>query len=138
MGDIGNSKPLITDRIYFDGSCPVCAKEIAQLKQRSQTLGYYDIHQIVAESIEFEALCQTLSLQANASLAELQLLLLAELHTFTSDGQILRGLDANIYMWADGGHTLRAAFFRFPLIKPFATKVYDWWSQKRYCKLYQD
>lgn len=128
----------LTGRVYYDGACSLCNKEISQLKSASNTLDYRNIHQIADGGDEARAIIQALCLAPDTSLAALQVRLLSELHSFDSQGKVLRGLDANIYMWADAGHRLRAKFFGFRLVKPLAHIIYRWWSNKRYCDLYQN
>ena len=109
--------------LFYDGNCPLCAKEIAVLRNKSKgALIFLDVHQ-----------------QDDASLQRLQLKredLLMQLHLLYPNGFLLTGLDANIAAWhCVGGHTL----LRLLMLPGFywcAKKVYYFWAKYRYRRLY--
>ncbi len=108
------------DTLYYDGKCPLCAKEItllAKLKDRNLILS--DIHSVSA---------------GRASWPD-QREMLRVLHLKTQSGKWLVGLDANVAAWQ---HTRIGWLFsplRWPIIRLFADRVYGWWANRRYCRL---
>ena len=109
------------DTLFYDGSCPLCAKEIKTLRklQRGHLI-FADIHQQPADSTGLpsrEALLRRLHLQAWS-------------------GEWVIGLHANVRAWS---HT-RAGFLFKPLLWPFiypvANKIYQQWADRRYEKKY--
>ncbi|WP_053982100.1 thiol-disulfide oxidoreductase DCC family protein [Marinagarivorans algicola] len=110
-----NQQPSGT--VYYDGQCPLCNKEITQLKTKTCSLQFIDAH-------------------THTELPKPRHLLLQQLHVITRTGQTLIGLDANIYMWRNSGAARLAAFFSLPVIYPIATRIYTRWAKYRYQKLY--
>lgn len=109
--------------VYFDGQCPVCAREIAFLRKiLRRPLHFCDIHSLTDEHQPQKAT------------------LLYKLHLRTSTGQWLVGWDAMLALWS---HTylrwvLAPVFtvLRIGAIHRFVTKAYDHWAEQRYQKLY--
>jgi len=105
-------------KVFFDGRCSICATEIAKLKERSSDLRFINIH-------AFEHLPKSKEL------------LLKQLYVQLPNDGWLVGLDANIYMWRNCGKIMLADFFSLPIVYPIAKKVYAWWANRRFNKLYQ-
>ncbi len=107
--------------LYYDGSCPVCAKEIGFIERwKNASLDLIEIH-----SMGF----------ADQNFLKSKSELLTILHYKTKQGQWLLGLDATVAAW---GHTPFGFLFkplRWPIIKPVADKLYNSWAQKRACRL---
>ena len=110
-----------TDILYYDGSCPLCRREMAHLaKLKSDQLILQDIH----------ALSQANDIPSQSAL-------LKNLHLRRGDGWII-GLDANIAAWQ---HTRIGVLWRWlswPVINPIATWCYRQWAQRRFAKRYAD
>lgn len=106
--------------LYYDGQCPLCAKEMDRLAAlKSEQLELVNIHQL-AENIELpdkEAL-------------------LRNLHLRLPNGEMLTGVAANVTAWeyTPRGRWLR--WLKWPLISPVADFVYGWWAEWRYRRLY--
>jgi len=103
--------------LYYDGNCPLCAKEIALLRRLNRgRLELTDIHK-----------AQTLA-KPNYEMLEI-------LHYQTANGQWLLGLDATVAAWS---HT-RIGFLFKPLrwigVKSLADRVYTRWASQRSCRL---
>ena len=62
--------------------------------------------------------------------------LLRNLHLRTANGEILIGVDANVAAW---DFTPRGRWFhwlRWPLLRPVTDRVYRYWAEWRYRRLY--
>ncbi len=107
------------DILYYDGSCPLCNREMAHLARlKSDQLVLRNIHDLTVND-------HTPS----------QAALLKSLHLRRGDDWIV-GLDANIAAWQ---HTRIGFFWRvlsWPLIKPTADWLYRKWADKRFAKRY--
>lgn len=109
------------DTLYYDGECPLCAGEIAQLRSaRGDALRLVDIHALEDPDPELPA-ADTL---------------LRTLHLRRADGRWLRGADANVAAWEGTrqGRWLRA--LRWPLLRYPVDAVYALWAHWRYRRRY--
>lgn len=110
-----------TDTLFYDGSCPLCSREIQHLSQRKRaSLSLVNIHTMTEANAP-----------GNISKAQL----MARLHLRLANGQWLTGLDATVAAW---GHTNVGWLFaplRWPLIKQISDWCYDRWAAKRVCQL---
>ena len=114
--------------VFYDGSCPVCSKEINAIKNASDdSISFVDVHSI-SEHPEKE-----------------KATLLRDLHIKGDNNRWLVGLDANLYMWEslkDSTHTyarlfpLLAKIVKRPIVYWFAKMAYRFWADRRYQKLY--
>ncbi len=106
--------------LYFDGTCPLCSKEISVLRRLSKgRLTFVDIHQV------------------NDVYLPRKQTLLKRLHLRKADGEWLIGLDANIYAWS---MTPYGVFFKILRIWPvsmIAGAIYNRWADQRFQKRYQ-
>ncbi|WP_199490949.1 thiol-disulfide oxidoreductase DCC family protein [Marinobacter vulgaris] len=109
------------DTLFYDGKCPLCAKEITTLRKLQRgNLTFADIH---AEE------------NRNETLPDREALL-RRLHLLTGDGDWVVGLPANVRAWS---HTRLGFFFRpllWPVIYPLAARIYGNWADKRYDRKY--
>ena len=103
--------------VYYDGACSVCSREIDALKVTGSGLSFVNVHEQDALPYNKEQM-------------------LMHLHAVAPSGEVLTGLDANIYMWRACGKHWLASFMAFPLIYIFAKPVYNSWAKRRYKKLY--
>lgn len=108
------------DTLFYDGQCPLCAREIATLRKLQKGhLIFADIHQQTA----LDALPE-------------KELLLRRLHLMTWTGEWVTGLHANVRAWS---HTPVGFVFK-PLLWPgifhVARKVYERWADRRYDRKY--
>ncbi len=127
MAKTVNEQALPT--VYFDGSCPVCSKEIDTVKKASEgNLCFVDVHAMPEYSEKDKPT------------------LLRDLHIKQGDNRWLVGLDANIYMWQSmkpGTHkpawlfALLARVLKFPVIHWCAQRSYRLWADRRYKTLYE-
>ncbi len=104
--------------IFYDGTCPLCAKEMKALVNRDthQLIRTVDIH-----SDEFSSYPQIDADKANNIL-----------HALDSNGQLYLGLDATYQAWRLVGRGWLYAPLRWPLIKPVADRLYLKFANNRY------
>lgn len=109
------------DILYYDGSCPLCRREMAHLAQlKSDQLILQDIH----------ALSQANDIPSQSAL-------LKNLHLRRGDAWIT-GLDANIAAWQYTRIGVLWRWLSWPVINPIATWCYRQWAQRRFAKRYAD
>lgn len=109
------------DTLFYDGQCPLCAKEIATLKKLEKgNLVFADVH---AQD------------DSKGMLPEREALL-RRLHLLTGDGDWVIGLNATVRAWS---HTRLGFLFKpllWPLIYPLITRFYASWADRRYQRKY--
>lgn len=103
--------------LYYDGDCPLCAREINLLRRHSspERLLLVDI-----SAPGFNPAALGLPLQA----------LHAQLHARWADGQWLRGLDASLWSWQAAGLGAWVAPLRWQLLRPLLQ-----WGYRLFCRL---
>ena len=108
------------DILFFDGSCPMCTKEIKLLEDINDGgLAFMDVHKC----------------EIDDSMAS-QLDMLKVLHLRTAEGVWIRGVAATLQAWS---HTNWGWIFKpllLPLINYVAGYAYNIWAEKRYRRLY--
>lgn len=98
-----------SNTLYYDGSCPICSGEICKLES------------LVDNGIEFIDINSTDDLPINKEL------LFSELHLFKPDGQVLKGLEANVAAWQHTKWRRVAGLLLLPGIRFFSEKAYEIW-----------
>ncbi|QSP95786.1 DUF393 domain-containing protein [Marinobacter salinisoli] len=110
------------DTLFYDGSCPLCTKEIATLRKLQRgSLMFVDIHQPDPDAGERPSQEQ----------------LLRRLHLQTGSGDWVIGLRANVRAWS---HTRFGVLFKpllWPGIYTVASRIYAAWADRRYDRKYQ-
>ncbi|EII2983477.1 DUF393 domain-containing protein [Vibrio parahaemolyticus] len=104
--------------IFYDGTCPLCAKEMKALRQHDhkQEINTVDIY-----SDAFSAYPQIDPDRANTIL-----------HALDNHGNLLLGLDVTYRAWQLVGRGWLYAPLRWPLIRPVADWLYLCFAQNRY------
>lgn len=105
-------------RIYYDGLCPLCSKEIEMLKQLN-----------TAGQLEFADLAQQDFIQRYPHIDPIRAYQV--LHGETSDGTVITGLDVTCRAWQLVGKHRWLAVLRWPLIKPVADLFYRFFARHR-------
>ncbi|MGB0238341.1 MAG: thiol-disulfide oxidoreductase DCC family protein [Cycloclasticus pugetii] len=106
--------------LYYDGSCPLCSKEISVLKRLSNDgINFVDIHQINDEGLPSKDN------------------LLKRLHLRKTNGEWLVGLDANVYAWSLTHYGILFKILRIWPIRSLADSIYNRWADQRFKKRYQ-
>lgn len=110
------------DTLFYDGQCPLCAREIATLRRlESGHLAFADVH----------------TQNNSADRLPTREALLRRLHLLTGDGCWLVGLEATVRAWS---HTRLGFVFRpllWPLVYPLASRIYCNWADRRYKRKYE-
>jgi predicted DCC family thiol-disulfide oxidoreductase YuxK len=110
--------------LFYDGSCPLCSKEIRWLKKMTANrLQFADIHQLDQQ----EKMDSYPSREA----------LLRRLHLQTDDGQWLTGLDATVYAWSLTAFGLPFKLLRVRPLRYLTDAIYNRWADRRYRQRYQ-
>lgn len=105
--------------LFYDGACPLCAREIAHLKRLD-----------TQQHIKFEDVNQTHFSTRYPWLPREQALQI--LHGRTGDGEIVRGLDVTVAAWSLVGRKHWVAWLRWPLIKPLTDFAYRLFAKHRH------
>jgi len=108
-------------KIYYDGSCPICAREMSEYRRRDRE-GVFEFIDITAP--RFEAHLHGRSQEA----------FMARLHVRDAEGRFHTGIDAFAAIWeALGGAPLEvlARFVRLPGVHLLATLGYEAFARIR-------
>lgn len=139
------------DTLFYDGQCPLCAGEIAQLrKTRGDALQIVDIHDLADGEGLLGGSRDTLQDDGSEnSQQDLQPLhpvsqdatpdkdqLLRVLHLRRADGVWLQSADANVAAWEGTRHGRILSVLRWPVIRHVVDVVYTLWARWRYRRLY--
>ncbi|KHT62031.1 hypothetical protein RJ45_19995 [Photobacterium gaetbulicola] len=103
--------------VFYDGSCPLCAREMAALKRydADSAILLEDIHQP-----GFIERFPDINPQAAMQILHGEL-----------DGQPLYGLDVTYHAWRLVGKKWRVAFLRWWWVKPVADRAYLFFAKHR-------
>ena len=105
--------------LFYDGFCPLCVREMAQLRQIDK--------QGVLQLVDIQ-LADSQALYPQIDVGEASRILLA----LTADGRLLRGLDSTHAAWSAVGLGYRTAWLRWPVIRWFADRAYLYFAANRY------
>ena len=112
----GNCMP---DKLYYDGQCPLCVKEMDRLRViKDADLDLVDIHALDddATPVAKDTLLRVLHMER--------------------DGEMVTGIDANIAAWEHTRYGALWRWMRLPLIRPIVELAYNRWARWRYDRLY--
>ncbi len=104
--------------VFYDGRCPLCVREMRQLKQRdhAQAIQLIDLH-----SEQFSDYADRIDAHAANQV----------LHGLTADNQLLLGLDVTHRAWSLVGRGWLTAPLRWPLLGWFADHAYRFFARHR-------
>ncbi|MCH1493207.1 MAG: DUF393 domain-containing protein [Luminiphilus sp.] len=108
------------DKLYFDGHCPLCVKEMNRLREiKDDDLDLVDIHTLTDSEtpVNKDTLLRVLHLEKN--------------------GQMITGIDANVAAWQHTRYGLLWRWMQLPLIRPIVEFAYNRWARWRYDRLYE-
>lgn len=112
-------QPTNRAQLYYDGRCPLCAREMAFLRKfKNPDLILVDIHQL---------------LQLNG---EEQEQMLRNLHLQMPDGKWLLGVEANVAAWSFTPIGFLWKPLRWKIWSGFIDRIYQRWADRRYCRSY--
>lgn len=140
---------LKQDILFYDGSCPLCAKEIQwlekiQQKRASRSLQLQNIHSFGIKDRHIQEShaqngTQYPPLPNSSSLDEpsdTKAQMLQTLHLLTANQEWKLGLDATVHAWSHTPYGFLLRPLRWPLIKTIADTLYTRWAKKRYQRRY--
>lgn len=104
--------------VFFDGACPICAREIALMKRldRKQRLIFCDfsLPEYDEKSTDF----------APSQLGQV-------IHAQWTDGSVIRGVEVFQAMWEAVGLGLLTKLSRLSFTEPLLYKAYAWFARNR-------
>jgi predicted DCC family thiol-disulfide oxidoreductase YuxK len=109
---------MIKLTVFYDGTCPLCAREMTALKKYDDQ---QDIKIVDIYSEEFADYPQIDAQRANTVL-----------HALDEQQQLILGLDATHRAWQLVGRGWLYAPLRWRLIKPIADQCYLYFANNRY------
>ena len=111
--------PIQTAQLFYDGRCPLCAREMAFLRKHKRSgLTLVDIHSLLQLDEGERAR------------------LLRDLHLLKPDGSWLLGVDANVAAWSFTPFGFLFKPLRWRIWSRLVDAIYRRWADKRYCKNY--
>jgi predicted DCC family thiol-disulfide oxidoreductase YuxK len=104
--------------VFFDGACPICAREIALMKRldRKRQLALCDFSRS-----DYDA--------ASIGLAPAELGRI--IHARWADGSVITGVEVFRAMWDAVGLGVLARLSRLSLVEPLVVKAYAWFARHR-------
>ncbi|MEX1197365.1 MAG: DUF393 domain-containing protein [Pseudohongiellaceae bacterium] len=106
-------------RVFYDGSCPLCAAEMKQLAAADRD-GQVELQDISRPDFSERF--------PHVDPVEADRILQGE----TDDGTPLYGLDVTARAWSLAGKGWRVNWLRWPLIRPVADRVYLFFARRRH------
>ncbi len=104
--------------VFFDGACPICAREIAFMKRldRRRHLTFCDF-----SHPDYDA----------ASIGVAPAELGRVIHARWADGSVITGVEVFRAMWEAVGLGLLAKLSRLSVVEPLVLKAYAWFARNR-------
>lgn len=106
-------------RVFYDGSCPLCAAEMKQLSAADRE-GQVELQDITLPGFT-ERFPHVDPVEADRIL-----------HGELADGTQLYGLDVTARAWSLAGKGWRVNWLRWPLVRPVADRVYLFFARHRH------
>lgn len=104
--------------IFYDGTCPLCVKEMTALRKQDED------RQLLLVDIHEQQFLDYPYIDGNEASAML--------HALDEDGKLLLGLDVTYQAWSRVGKGWLYAPTRWKLIKPLADRFYLFFARNRY------
>lgn len=112
-------RPTHRAQLYYDGRCPVCAREMDFLRRfKNAGLALVDIHQLTQLN--------------DAERAQM----LRNLHLQMPDGSWRLGVEANVTAWSFTPIGFLWKPLRWKMWVGAIDKIYQRWADRRYCRRY--
>ncbi|RPH76716.1 MAG: DUF393 domain-containing protein [Nitrospiraceae bacterium] len=104
--------------VFFDGACPICAREITLMKRldRRRQLAFCDF-----STQDYDA--------ASSGFATAELA--AVIHARWADGSVITGVEVFRAMWEAVGLGFLARLSRLSLVEPLVVNAYAWFARNR-------
>lgn len=105
-------------KLLYDGSCPICSKEILELKQKNQN-----------KSIQFLNIVSDQFLKENEGISYETAM--SQMHLVDSKGNISTGIDAFAKAYARSGKLLLSTILNVSFLRPFLKVCYSLFAKNR-------
>lgn len=104
--------------VFFDGACPICAREIALMKRMDQQrqLEFNDFSSVAYDTASIDV--------SSAELGRI-------IHARWADGRVISGVEVFRAMWEAVGLGMLARLSRLSLIEPMVLRAYAWFARNR-------
>ena len=101
-------------KIYFDGTCPLCVKEMTALRYADthHQISFIDVTQYCPDHIHYQEA-------------------MYELHVETPDGKILKAVDANVFIWRHINRKPWLALLKLPIVRQLTLMAYRVFAKNR-------
>lgn len=111
-------------RVFYDGDCPLCAKEIALIRRLDRDRGQVDLVDFSAPAFDLDD--YDLS-QRGLSLPDLE----ARIHGMLPDGRVVEGVDVFVELYSAVGWGWLTAPARWPGFRQLLDLAYLWFARNR-------
>ena len=104
--------------VFFDGACPICAREIAFMKRldRLRQLEFCDF-----STQEYDAASSGVATADRGTV----------IHARWADGSVITGVEVFRAMWEAVGLGLLTKLSRLSLVEPLVLRAYEWFARNR-------
>jgi len=104
--------------VFFDGACPICAREIALMKRldRRRQLDFCDF-----SAQEYDVASRGFSTEDLGTV----------IHARWADGSVITGVEVFRAMWEAVGLGFLATLSRLSLVEPLVLNAYAWFARNR-------
>lgn len=104
--------------VFFDGACPICAREIALMKRMDQQrqLEFNDF-----SAVDYDAASIDVSSEELGRI----------IHARWADGRVISGVEVFRAMWEAVGLGMLARLSRLSLLEPMVLRAYAWFARNR-------
>ncbi|NWF74223.1 MAG: DUF393 domain-containing protein [Nitrospirae bacterium] len=104
--------------LFFDGACPICAREIALMKRldRRRQLDFCDF-----SAQEYDVASRGFSTEDLATV----------IHARWADGNVITGVEVFRAMWEAVGLGFLATLSRLSFVEPLVLNAYAWFARNR-------
>ncbi len=106
-------------RVFFDGACPLCAREIALVRRLDGGQGRVDLVDLAADGFDAS--------EYGLDRATIE----ARIHGQLPDGRIVEGVDVFVHLYESLDRGWLAAPARWPGIRWFLDRAYVWFARNR-------
>lgn len=106
-------------RVFFDGECPLCRREIAMIRRLDRGRGRVDLVDLAAE--DFDA--------GDYGLDQTEIE--ARIHGMLPDGRVIEGVEVFVRIYRAVGWSWLAALATWPGIRTLLDLAYVWFAKNR-------
>lgn len=111
-------------RVFYDGNCPLCAKEIALIRRLDRDRGKVDLVDFSAPEFDLEDYDLA---QHRLALPDLE----ARIHGMLPDGRVVEGVDVFVELYSAVGWGWLTVPARWPGFRQLLDLAYLWFAKNR-------